>query len=119
MNTPMVCTTAAILGLVFAGCASTSSRPSSPSVSDVSGTTWISRETDGTYEYTFIPGGALHYKSPTGFWKNGTWKQEGNSVYMETNQKYAEQRGVITGNEIRGHAWNVNGNRWTWVAKKK
>jgi hypothetical protein len=117
MNRPFAFAIAAMLGLT--GCASTSSRSPDASVSSVAGTTWVSKETDGTYEYTFVADGVLLYKSAAGYWNNGSWKQDGNSIYMETNKKYAERRGVMTGRQIRGHAWNVTGKRWTWVATKK
>ena len=87
---------------------------------DVAGSTWTGTDSDGDYyEYNFLAGGALHYKSPTGFWRNGTWKQDGSSIYVETNNRYTERKGIITGNQMSGDAWNVKGRRWTWVAKKK
>jgi len=86
----------------------------------VAGTTWAGTDSDGDhYEYKFQASGALHYSSPTGFWKNGTWKQEGNEIYMETNNKYSERQGTISGNRMEGQAWNVKDRRWTWVAEKK
>ncbi|MGO9316968.1 MAG: hypothetical protein ACLPXT_02885 [Terracidiphilus sp.] len=87
------------------------------SVINVSGTTWVGTDSDGDYyEYTFQADGALHYKSPSGFWTNGTWKQDGDSIYMETNNKYSEYQGRITGTHIEGNAWNIKGRKWTWVA---
>jgi len=87
------------------------------SVINVSGTTWVGTDSEGRYyEYSFQPDGAMYYKSPTGFWKNGTWKQDGNSIYMETNNKYSEYQGTITGTHMEGRAWNVKPEQWTWVA---
>ncbi len=87
------------------------------SVINVSGTTWVGTDSDGDYyEYSFQADGALHYKSPSGFWMNGTWKQDGDSIYMETNNKYSEYQGRITGTHIEGNAWNIKGRKWTWVA---
>jgi hypothetical protein len=84
---------------------------------NVSGTTWVGTDSDGNYyEYSFQADGALHYKSPSGFWTNGTWKQDGDSIYMETNNKYSEYQGRISGTHIEGKAWNVKDKHWTWVA---
>jgi outer membrane biogenesis lipoprotein LolB len=87
------------------------------SVINVSGTTWVGTDSDGDYyEYSFQADGALYYKSPSGFYKHGTWKQDGDSIYMETNDKYSEYQGRITGTHIEGNAWNVKDLKWTWVA---
>jgi len=86
----------------------------------VAGTTWVGTDSSGrNYEYYFIPDGALHYKSPTGFWTNGTWKQDGNVIYFEMNKKYSERKGVIWGTHMEGKGWNKKGETWTWVAEKK
>ena len=91
--------------------------PNVSSVPNVSGTTWVGTDSGGNYyEYSFQADGALHYKSPTGFWTNGTWKQDGDSIYMETNNKYSEYQGRISGKHMEGKAWNVNNKEWTWVA---
>jgi hypothetical protein len=86
-------------------------------VANVAGTTWVGTDSDGDYyEYHFQADGALHYKSPSGFHRIGNWKQDGNAVYMETNNKYSEYQGRITGTHIEGNAWNVEGRKWTWGA---
>lgn len=90
------------------------------SVPSVSGTLWIGTDSDGDhYEYAFMPDGALYYKSPGGFHTSGTWKQDGDSIYMETNNKYSEYQGRIAGTHIDGKAWNVKNRTWTWVADKQ
>jgi hypothetical protein len=92
-----------------------------PSVAtSIARTTWVGTDSDGDYyEYSFQSDGALHYKSPSGFYKNGSWKQDGNEIYMETNNKNTERKGTINGNRMEGDAWNVDGDQWTWVAEKK
>lgn len=83
----------------------------------VAGTIWAGTDSDGTYtEYHFQVDGALHWNSTYGFWKNGTWRQDKNAIYMETNQKYSEYQGVITGTRMKGQAWNRKGHRWSWEA---
>lgn len=116
----------AVLVALLVGCTSTQQMKDRPVVqsdlapASVAGTTWVGTDSDGDYyEYHFQTNGALHYKSPTGFWKNGTWRQEGNEIYMETNNRYTERQGIISGNRMEGKAWNKEGRRWTWVAEKK
>ncbi len=94
--------------------------PGHSRTASVAGTTWAGTDSDGDYyEYHFQADGALHYKSPTGFFKNGTWNQHGDEIYMETNKKYAERKGRISGTHMKGDAWNVKGQTWTWAADKK
>ncbi len=94
--------------------------PDNSPAASVAGTTWAGSGSDGRYlEYHFQPDGALHYKSPTGFWTNGTWKQDGDAIYMETNKKYSERQGRISGTRMEGKAWNVKGEKWTWAADKR
>jgi len=86
----------------------------------VAGTIWAGTDVDGEpYEYHFQEGGVLGYKTPRYYDTDGTWKQDGNSIYMEVNHKYAERQGTITGNRMQGNGWNKAGRRWTWWAEKK
>jgi hypothetical protein len=83
----------------------------------LAGTTWEGEETPGgRYEYTFHPDGTLEYDYSTGRFRNGTWRQDGDSVYMEMNGQYAENKGTIRGQRMEGSGSNVNGLRWTWWA---
>ena len=87
---------------------------------NVAGTTWVGTGSDGDYyEYSFQAGGALYYKSQSESHTNGTWKQDGNSIYMETNNKYSEYQGRISGTHMEGNAWNVKDRKWTWAADKQ
>lgn len=86
----------------------------------VAGTTWAGTDSDGAYyEFMFQASGALHYKSPTGVFKNGTWTQTGEKIYFEMNDKYSEYRGTIAGDTMAGKASNTAGRKWTWVVKRK
>ena len=94
--------------------------PAPAQEASVSGTIWAGTNSLGNYmEYHFQTDGTLHYKSPSGFWKNASWKQDGNRIYMEMNDKYAEREGTITGNRMEGNAWNIRGLKWTWTAEKQ
>jgi hypothetical protein len=90
------------------------------SLASIAGTIWVGTDSDEDYyEYHFKEDGSFHYNSPTGFWKNGTWRQEGDTIYMETNNNYSEYEGKITGNRIEGNAWNIEERKWVWGADKK
>jgi hypothetical protein len=107
----------------YSGAAPPKSNPFAPSNSltaSVAGTTWAGTDSDADYyEYTFQADGVLAYKSPGGFYTNGTWKQNGNGIYMETNHKFSERQGQISGTHMEGKAWNIQGHRWTWAADKR
>lgn len=92
------------------------------SVINVVGTTWVGTDSDNDYyEYTFMPGGVLHFKSPSGYYTNGTWQQDGDFIYIQTyyqdtRRKYAERLGQIKGTHMEGGAGNVVGRTWKWFA---
>jgi hypothetical protein len=92
------------------------------SVINVTGTTWVGTDSDGDYyEYTFVAGGVLHFKSPSGFFTNGTWQQVEDTIYMQTyyqqtTKKYSERIGQIKGTHMEGKAMNIVGRTWSWVA---
>lgn len=86
----------------------------------IESTKWEGKDSDGDfYVYKFKPGGILRYKSPTGEFENGTWKQTGNLIYMETNNKYSQYKGVISGQIMQGDAQNIVGHKWEWSAERQ
>ena len=99
--------------------------PNTSPVINVTGTTWVGTDSDGDYyEYTFQPDGVLHYKSPSGFFTNGTWQEVDDTIYMQTyygqtTKKYSERMGQIKGTHMEGKAINIVGRTWSWVADKK
>ena len=97
-----------------------STAPGNSLPTSVAGTIWVGADSDGDYyEYHFQADGALHYKSPDGFHKNATWTQDGDAIYMETNKKFSEREGRISGTHMEGKARNVRGDAWTWAADKR
>jgi hypothetical protein len=86
---------------------------------NVEGTVWKGETRPGQiFIVRFERGGILCYTSPSGTWRNGTWKQTGNAIYLEMNQKYAEYRGVMRGDRITGEAGNRVNDQWTWDVKR-
>jgi hypothetical protein len=68
----------------------------------------------------FEHGGVLYYKYTNGnvVSRTGSWKQHGNTVYLETNNKYAEYTAVIRGNQMIGEAHNIRPFQWKWEMKR-
>jgi hypothetical protein len=94
-------------------------RPAKPGPISVEGTSWSGTDSEGSrYTFRFLPGGVLDYTSPTGTFRNGSWKQTGETLYMETNNRYWELSGVIKGDSLQGKATNVRGGTWTYQLKK-
>jgi hypothetical protein len=85
------------------------------------GTTWSSTLLEGSgVEYEFRKDGILHYTYADGrSWTDAHWRQTGDRLYMEINNKYAEYTAVIKGNRMQGTGKNVTGKKWTWHAEKK
>ncbi len=84
-------------------------------------TVWTGKDSDGhKYTYRFKAGGRLEYTSPTGTYREATWRQIGPRVYMETYGRFSEYEGRIEeARTIRGTAWNRKGHQWTWGAKRR
>ncbi len=98
------------------------SNPSSANgaVASIAGTSWNAIETIGfTDVFDFLSDGRLHYTCDGKDYINGTWKQDGDTVYIEMNNKFTEYNGLITGTHIEGTAHNVRGKNWTWKADKR
>ena len=97
-----------------------STLPNNTLTASVAGSPWVGTDSEGDYyEFHFQADGALHYKSPSGFYKNGSWKQDGDGIYMETNNKFSERQGRISGTHMEGNAWNVRGQKWSWQVDKR
>jgi len=86
----------------------------------IAGTTWSGTDSDGDYyEFSFEADGTLNYKSPTGFWTNGNWKQVGDKIFLEMNKGYSKYKGRIHGTQIKGKARNIKGHKWKWIVDWK
>ncbi len=92
----------------------------SPAVPSLAGSSWNVAETDGDNDvFTFMADGSMHYFDGKNNYTNGTWKQDGDSIYIEMNNKFCEYQGRISGTHMEGKAWNVKGHNWTWVADQR
>jgi hypothetical protein len=80
---------------------------------DFRGTVWHGKTYEGwAMTLVFEPSGVLMFTYNNSTSTAGSWRSEGNTLYMEMNKKYCEFRGVRTGNTIDGDSWNVAGLRW-------
>ena len=92
----------------------------------IEGTTWAGTDSDGDfYEYTFLKGGQLRYKTNTSRKgivtfedKGDVWAQNGQIIIM-LKGNFSTQVGNLIGDRMEGKAWNFRGRRWTWEAKEK
>jgi hypothetical protein len=93
--------------------------PKPAPVPAVEGTSWSGTSSDGDrYTFRFEKGGILGYTSPTGTYRNGTWRQTGAGLYMETNMRYWEFHGTIKGDRLPRRATNVRAGQWTYDLKR-
>jgi hypothetical protein len=76
---------------------------------NIEGTTWAGQDGDTFTTFHFEKNGILAYQYDGRFFRNGTWKQEGNKLYFEMNNRFRECRAVIRGNVIEGDSWNKKG----------
>ena len=84
---------------------------------DLTGSVWDYRQSDGKKGfYRFEANGSLRYKELSDIERGGTWRQDGNAIYMEMNNRFCEFIGTTTGTRIEGEAHNVNGVKWSWYA---
>ena len=94
-------------------------------IRSIEGTTWAGTDSDGDfYEYTFLKGGQLRYKTNTSRKKIVTfedkgdvWAQNGEIVIILSGD-FSTQVGTLRRDRIAGKAWNVKERRWTWEVKK-
>lgn len=108
--------------------AQAAARPESARTADaiksVAGTTWEGTDSEGDYyEFTFLKGGQLRYRTNTSrnemvtFQDQGdVWTQDGDTVIILIDD-FATRIGTLNGDRISGRAWNASGKRWSWEVK--
>ena len=86
----------------------------------IEGTTWRGLENGRETEITFLPNGIATYSNHNGISTmtyNSKWSQNGNSIYWEINNKFAEKNGQVRGDTLSGTAKNIKGFEWTFEFK--
>jgi hypothetical protein len=94
---------------------------------NVEGTMWKGEADHVLFILRFEPGGVFSYAKGFTTYRNGTWKQVGNRIYLEWNpvkwlklrgESATHYRGEIRGDCIGGEASNERGERWNWNVKR-
>ena len=91
---------------------------------DVTGTIWVSDENEaqlGVVEYTFQEDGKISWRRQGGnqVWTTGSWKQDGDKLWWELNQKYVEYNTTFADGRFEGGALNVRSVKWAINLKPK
>lgn len=95
-------------------------RNDSPS-SSLAGTLWtVTESPESCYEYSFRPNGnLLLIYSNQGQWKldRGAWKQEGNTVFIDTFNGLRKQQGRLSARTMEGETKTRGGDTYSWIAE--
>src|SRR3954454_16971989 len=80
----------------------------------LAGTSWAGKTAEG-WDMTidFLPDGKMTVSYNGASYNKAGWKQDGDKVYYEMNDRYCEFEGKFSGEAIEGETRNVRGKRWT------
>jgi hypothetical protein len=80
----------------------------------LAGTSWAGKTAEG-WDMTieFLPEGKMTVSYNGASFNRASWKQAGDKVYYEMNDKYCEFEGKFSGDGVEGETHNVRGKRWT------
>jgi hypothetical protein len=93
-------------------------------VLNLEGSVWKTQDAEiGEQIWRFEHAGVLRYNNTRdGQIRTATWKQEGESLYIEFNNKFAayrEYRATVRTDALQGTASNIMDLKWTWSAKRQ
>jgi hypothetical protein len=83
------------------------------------GTTWSGLIDGSRIHFHFEKGGILTTRDSLRNTGYGTWRVDGNRIYMDLNNRYALYSGTIRGNQMSGTASNRAGRRWNWTLQRE
>ena len=89
-------------------------KPEKPAAPPLAGTSWAGKTAEG-WDMTldFNPDGKMTVTYNGSSYNRASWKQDGDKVYYEMNNRYCEFNGKFVGDLIEGDTHNVTGKRWT------
>jgi hypothetical protein len=90
-----------------------------PAVIDLTETTWAGDGIVTTTTYHFEKGGILRYRYNNVTYRNGTWKQTGNKIYWEANDRFCEFQGTFKDGLMTGRVWNVRGDQANLLIRRQ
>ena len=89
-----------------------------PVAPQVVGTCWVgSNGNNSTYEYTFNADGTFTAEQNGRPYSKGTWKQDGDTLEWDFNNRYSVYTVTFAGDNFEGTAVNVKGKSWSVTLK--
>lgn len=78
------------------------------------GTSWAGKTAEG-WDMTidFAADGKMTVSYNKASYTTASWKQDGDKVYYEMNNRYCEFNGKLAGDTIDGESHNVRGRKWS------
>jgi hypothetical protein len=89
-------------------------KPETKEATPLAGTSWAGKTAEG-WDMTidFAAEGKMTVSYNGSSYDRASWKQDGEKVYYEMNDRYCEFDGKISSDTIDGETHNVRGKRWT------
>jgi hypothetical protein len=93
-------------------------------VPSIAGTTWAGQTAEGdAMTIDFAPDGGMTVSYNGMSFNRASWKQDGDKIYYEMNERYCEFNGKLAEDTISGDSHNIKGRSWetklTRVAKDR
>jgi hypothetical protein len=84
-----------------------------PVAPPLAGTSWTGKTAEG-WDMTieFVDGGGMKVTYNQMTFTKASWRQDGDKVYYEMNERYCEFEGKFAGDDIEGQTHNVAGRQW-------
>lgn len=105
----------AVLAVIVGGTvAAPRLRPEKPAVPSLAGTSWAGKTAEG-WDMTidFAADGRMTVSYNGASFSRASWKQDGDKVYYEMNDRYCEFEGRLAADTMTGETHNVRDRRWT------
>jgi hypothetical protein len=108
--------TVALLALIVAApiLAAPRLKPEKTDAPALAGTSWAGKTAEG-WDMTvdFAADGKMTVSYNGTSYNRASWKQDGDKVYYEMNDRYCEFNGKFRGDAIEGDSHNVRGRAWS------